>query len=491
VAGVNEERHSMLVFAVQRLHDAREAAGGRLPAGWLDEMAASCDIGRSTLLRYLADGVPAPHRRRSGWSWGPEARAAYYRAAGDVTFARRLLVEERGAGSVPSLPTMYRTAERDFAPDERARARHGAAAARGKRLVVAVDDPHRNATWLGDHSQLDVDVVPNRGSVAVRPWMTVFEDGYSRRIVGASLSITANQGHVLSALGMGIRTCGTPLVVLFDRGREFLATAVREQAGVLGYAAVATPAYHPHYKGKVERLHQTVNRMLAHELGTTPSVARDIRGRPVLSARRPVSLDALTSAFFDVVDHYNTQHHHRELQGTPQATYDADPTPERHVEDALLRRFLLTRQHRKIGDSGIRFRSRVYWAAELEGHRGEPVEIRFAQDDQRRLEVYTPAGTHWCTAQLVDPASPEQRDQVLAVRHEHTRRQKADLQLAKRRERRRWAAIDADRRVEESTVITAAEHQAETTGVSPEMTGALRTLGLATDLDNPDPQAHR
>jgi putative transposase len=456
---------AFVAATVQRLRAVRDANAGRLPAGWVDEAATACGVGRSTMLRYLAQGAPASRSADPPWNWGPTARAAYYRAAGNVTLARRMLEREEGAGSVASLSTMYRAAARDFAPDEQALARLGERAARGKRLVCAIENVHRNEVWLSDHKLLDVFVVLPRGKTPVRPWMTVLIDGYSRRAVGASLSITPNRGHVLSALAMAIEQCGIPEMLVFDRGREFLSHAVAEHASALGYAAVPTLAYHPHHKGKVERFHQTLNRNLAADLGVVPEPATDIRDGHLVGPRRPVSMAFMAERFFEVLRQYNQDAGHRGLAGrTPQAVYDADPTPERLIDPALLRRFALAGESRRVSEFGVRFRGRHYYAPQLEGHRGEQVEIRWAQDDPRVLDIYRDE-RYWCSAPMVDPASPQQRAQVIATRQEHTKRQRADLRLARRRERETWKAMAK--------------------GHTPGLLSVMRDLGIETDLDIP------
>ena len=312
-------------------------------------------------------------------------------------------------------------------------------------------------------------------------------DGYSRRAVGASLSVSPNRGHVLSALAMAIEQCGIPELLVFDRGREFLSHAVAEHAAALGYAATPTLAYHPHHKGKVERFHQTLNRHLAADLGVVPEPATDIRDANLIGPRRPVSMAFMAERFFAVLRAYNEELGHRSLDGrTPQAVYDADATPERHVDPALLRRFALAGESRKISEFGVRFRGRHYYAPELEGHRGVEVEIRWAQDDPRVLDIYR-GEQYWCSAPLVDQASPQQRAQVIATRKAHTRRQLGDVRLARRRERETWKAIAQGDGVVETTLVTTTEHADETVGSPPGLLSVMRDLGIETDLDMPSP----
>jgi putative transposase len=477
--------HATRVFVTERLRAARTANGGKLPRRWIDEISEATGISQSTLRRYVAHGVPAPRRARDRWEWDEDARVAFYRAAGDIVLTQKLLRSQMDPDRVPSLRTLYRSRDRDLSPDEQMLATRGHAAARGRRLVVAIEDAHRNETWLSDHSQLDFDVLELRGTHPVRPWMTIVIDGYSRRVVGASLSITPNQGHVLAALGMAIRQCGRPRVLIYDRGREFLADAVKQHAAALDYVHVPTIAYHPHHKGKVERFNRTFNRMMLQTVGTTPSPAKDIRGRPLLGERLPVPIRIAERHFYATLDAYNQQHAHSRLGGmTPQASYDADPTPERLVDDALLRRFVLSAERRTIGEYGIRFRGHHYWAPEIEGHRGDRVEVRFAQDDQRHLELYRDA-RFWCTVALVDPASAEQTSRVLAGRAEHVQRQRRDLAKAKRLAKRQMKATTATQNLQDTTLITRSDVARETAGVPPRVLQVLRSLNLETDLDVP------
>ncbi|WP_026912019.1 DDE-type integrase/transposase/recombinase [Patulibacter minatonensis] len=471
-------------FAVDRMRAARHAHAGTVPRGWLNEIGAALGVPRSTLQRYVAQGVPAA-ADRSRWRWEGTARAAYYRAAGDVTYARELLSTEHPDEVLPSVRTMQRTRDLDFTADERALAEKGHAAARGKRLVVAVEDADRNEVWLADHKQLDVDVLPPRGTIPVKPWMTVIIDGYSRRAVGVSISLRPNQGHVLAALGMAIRRCGTPRALIFDQGREFLARSVTEHAAELGYVAMATLAYHPHHKGKVERFHQTLNRMLTHACGTTPTPAVNIRGKPLLGAPPVIPLPRFEELFFQTHEQYENRGH-RSLQGsTPNEVYAEDATPERRVPDAVLRRYLLSKVRRTIVEYGVRFAGRHYYAPEFEGNLGTKIEVRYAQDDQRQLEIYR-GDRHWCTARLSDPASPEQVEEVLRVRREHLKRQRKDLAAARRLARAQTRASTDRQRAENSTVITGAEAARETSGVPQNVMDLLNHLQLRTDLDDPD-----
>ncbi|MBF6621663.1 MAG: transposase, partial [Patulibacter sp.] len=481
--GAADPDEATVRLLVDRLRAARQSNGGRLPHGWIDEICDSTGLGRSTLLRYLAQGAPRPAGDRRRWRWDDTTIPFYFRAAGDVTFARRLIADELGEHLVPSVKTMYRAAQRDLTEADRALAQRGERAGRGARLVCAVEEPHRNATWLADHKQLDLDVLLPRGTRPTLVWMTVIVDGYSRRVVGAALGVQPNQGHVLSALAMGVRQCGVPSAFVFDNGLEFLADAIREMGVVLGFATLATPAYRPDLKGKVERLHTTLNRRLAQRFVTVTHPATNTKGGPLLH-RPAVPLDLVRRTFFEELEHYNDAPH-RSLGNTPRQAYADDATPERRVDPAVLRRFALTATARTVGEHGIRFGGRVYWAPELLLNRGRRYEVRYAQDDQRQLEIYD-HDRHRCTATVWDPADPVQQAEVISHRQAIEAEQRQRLRMARKQGRQRWRAMTAEQTAQESTVVTRADHEAARTtqraGSSRELLALLDDLGMTTDL---------
>ena len=116
-----------------------------------------------------------------------ELRQAYLRWHGNVAAVRRELTE--AGRQLPSLRTLQRAFGRETRPAERAATRSGEAGIRAHGLYVRWEAGHRNQVWQGDHKQLDVPVVPPRAKRPVRPWSTMFIDGYSRVITGWAISL--------------------------------------------------------------------------------------------------------------------------------------------------------------------------------------------------------------------------------------------------------------------------------------------------------------
>ncbi len=477
--------------AVERLREEKKRRG-RLPRGRVALLAASLGIGRSSLYRYVKHGVPQP-RVRERWEWGPRERALLMEFGGDVTAVREWLVEHGEDAGLPDVRWMQMTKHRDLAVDEIALNEQGSAAAKQCRIVVSLESARRNELWLADHKQLDVWVVPKRGSKAVKPWVTLIEDAKSRKALGGALSLRPSQAHVLAALRHAIENAGVPETLLFDRGLEFTADAIADAASDLVFAALPTRAYHPNHKGKIERLAGTLGRRTVRMLAHRSKQATDLRKRPRMTITTPggemvqgMDLDDLIPVFFDAIDDYNARQH-KTLKASPNAVYAEDGTPERKVSPEALRRFLLKGATRKIREHGVQFKNQWYYAEELDGHRGTngpTVEIRYRQDDLQRLEIYRDNGAWWCTARLIDPASPAAHEQVLAHRRVRATESAKTTRRARKSAKRNYeAVVSRAQRMRETTVITTEDAAREIRGAGSRQADVLADLGLDADSD--------
>ena len=112
---------------VERGRRVRAERGGRLPAGWIRTHAEILGVADSTLLRLLRDGVAPSRPSRRAWRWeDKDDRAIFYRATGQVDFARQLMLKKTPGRALPTIRTMQRAAQLDFSPAEIAQARLGA-----------------------------------------------------------------------------------------------------------------------------------------------------------------------------------------------------------------------------------------------------------------------------------------------------------------------------------------------------------------------------
>lgn len=197
-----------------------------------------------------------------------------------------------------------------------------------------------------------------------------------------------------------------------DRGLEFAAEAVRDAFAALSIDQRRLPAFQPHRKGKIERVHRTIDQTLLCGLPGFTGGPRDAAGRlygPLddrFAARlraagdpvTPMPIEAFAGLFGQWADWYNNERPHDGLDGrTPLQAWQDDPGPLHRISPDRLRHLLLASGERIIGKDGIRFSSLAYIAPELQGRGGQRVQIRYMPHDDRSIEVYLGA-EHLCTA---------------------------------------------------------------------------------------------
>jgi putative transposase len=300
------------------------------------------------------------------------------------------------------------------------------------------------------------------------PWVTLFEDAYSRLIMGWALSPYPSSATVLAALRMGIVVDpdrgpfgGVPDALYWDNALDFAAGAIATAAGQLTIGRHPIPPYTPHLNGKVERLNRTVAQDFLQGLPFYTDGPAAADGRLYGPAADPMTLAHFAAKFAGWVHTYNITRPHGALGGqTPLERWLTDATPIQQVPEHELRWLLLAGEARIIGRYGIRFQGLNFIAPELHGRVGQRVEVRYMPHDLRKIEVFLD-GSWLTTARPQGQLSPEERDQVLA-------RRRADAIELGRRQRRasrqaklRLAPVTEPGNIEEITVISRAQADVE------------------------------
>lgn len=427
--------------------------------------AANLGVSERTIWRWLDNGHPA---RPAGAVWQPSAEDvdAYVRWKGNGAAAWRERCED-GAG-LPGLRTFQRGLARVLSAADRAVITDGIAGRRRFQVYLRWEPEARNQLWETDHKQLDIEIRYPRCSTTTRPWLTTFVDGSSRAIMGWAIDQHPTSGTVLAALGEAIRVDarrgpfgGLPMVIRPDNGLEFVCAALHDSCAAAGIDLVPTRPYHPHHKGKVERLHRTIDTEFLADLPHYTGGPRDAAGKLWGSGLPVLGIHELVHRFDEWVLAYNTRRAHQGIGGqTPLQRWTEDATPLREIADQDLRWLLLGEEHRRVRKSGIRFHGHDYIAPELNGLVGEHVEVRFRPHDDTWIEVFT-SGKHVCTAYPHAILTAEQRDAVLEGRRRDAQEQAQRQRRATRRARRRLAPVTKENALEYVTVISASEALAD------------------------------
>jgi putative transposase len=442
--------------AVKRLLVLKQ--DGRLPKGSIQVAAVSLGVSERSVHRWMAAGGYEP-KKREPWALTAEARQAFYLSAGVPKRAHDMLID---AGvEVRSLRVYYRSLQRELSAATRAYAREGEGGWRKHCVYLSWEPKGRNEVWEADHAQLDVHVVPLRGSRLQSPWMTVIVDACSRLIMGWALSFYPTSAEVLAALREAIVVDpergpwgGVPHVVRFDGGRDFLATAVSRAAAEVGFLIDMTAPYSPYQKGKVERLHQTIAKELIAKLPHSQAGPRRADGKLYAQPRGPLTISDLQEEIDRYVRRYNRERKHSSLGGlTPEEKWHASTTILDVVEPDALRWMMMADQTRNVAGNGIRFQGEAYIAPELHEIEGRTVQIRYMPHDKRTIEVFTESG-HFCTARPQGELQGPDRVAVLNFRHEAKRTAAKEKAKASRAAKARTEPLTGKTPVSDITLVT-------------------------------------
>lgn len=458
--------------AVARLEALR--ANGALTTAHVRMAASGLNVTERTVWRWL--GSPEDQDRGERlYRLSETDREAYAHYRGNITAVHRARAAVvSGSGQIPGAPvpdflvtgwtgarpvtarTLQRAFARELTPAERAAWRDGEHARRAAQVYLRRVDAPRNQVWETDHKDLPILVLPPRGP-AVRPWLTSVIDDGTRSLVGWAIALTPHSGTVLTALRMALVQDekrgpfgGVPALVRIDRGLDFASGAIRDVLAALVIDCHRLPGHTPHRKGKIERIHRTIEQTLLCGLPGYTDGPRNAAGElygpiadtPAARAAAehaesgPMRIERFAAVFADWVTWYNTQRPHAGLDGrTPLQAWNDDPSAVARVDEQAVRHLLLAGVERTVDKDGIHFHNLRYLAPELQGRVGQRVHVRYMPHDDRFIEVYLD-GQHLCTAYPQGQLSEEQ----VAEFREHARAESRRLGRARRKAARRARA---------------------------------------------------
>jgi putative transposase len=248
-----------------------------------------------------------------------------------------------------------------------------------------------NAIWQADHTLLDVLVLDANGA-AVRPWLTIIMDDYSRVVAGYTPFLeapTTRQTALALRQAMWRKqqaawpVCGIPDVLYVDHGSDFTSTHLEQVAADLHFQLVFSSVGRPQGRGKVERLFGTLN---TECLAALPGSLR--QGHPTTPPRLSLSeLDATVGDYF--LGLYNNRPHHETGLVPSQAWLGQGwlPRMPNSLEelDLLL---VMVATSRMVRRDGVHFQGLRYMDPTLAAYVGESVTIRYDPRDLAEIRVF-------------------------------------------------------------------------------------------------------
>ena len=229
-------------------------------------------------------------------------------------------------------------------------------------------------------------------ATAVRPWLTIIMDDYSRAVAGYTLFLGAPTAlQTALALRQAIwrkphaawPVCGIPDVLHVDHGSDFTSTHLEQVAADLHCQLVYSTVGRPQGRGKVERLFGTLNTECLADLPGYLS-----HGKPATPPRLSLpELDTTIGDYF--LGTYNNRPH-REIGMAPIKAWLGQGWLPRMPEslEALDLLLVMVAQSRMVRRDGVHFQGLRYIDPTLAAYVGEPVTIRYDPRDIAEIRVF-------------------------------------------------------------------------------------------------------
>jgi putative transposase len=348
------------------------------------------------------------------------------------------------------LPSYRRVCQivRGIKPSLMTLAQEGDAAYRDRyELILRYQACRPNERWIADHYHLRIWLIDDDGE-AVRPWLTVILDDYSRAVAGYRVTVEAPTAlHTALTLRQAILrkpradwpVHGIPTTFYTDHGKDFTSAHLEQVAAELHMRLVFSRQGRPRGRGKVERFFETVEQLLLQRLpGYTPrekGLWPDEREkREEERAREAACSVAAFEQCFEtwVVEQYH-QRVHSEVEERPVKLWEEGafvPRVPDRVEhlDLLL---LTVPKERKVRGEGISFQGYWYTHPHLTAYVGEQVVIRYDPADLAEIRVYF-EHRFLCRALCAELSGEQMSLQALeAERRERRRRERGQLRERK------------------------------------------------------------
>ena len=321
---------------------------------------------------------------------------------------------------IPSLRTIQKWVATNIPQAAMVLHREGLASYEAKCAPYIQSNPDSYAPgecWVGDHHQLDFWV--QHRNRWIRPWLTMWMDYRSRKMVGYVLTDNPNQTTIMRAFGKGAASVGLPSRVKIDNGKDYASemfmgqTKSKRIAAKNGYideqfvaglyammdvSVTFSIPYHPQSK-PVERLFATVDTQFSAQIETY--CGKDSARKPDylndrLASERAVgraySLESIAPLFDEYAQVYNNAVHSGEgMDGrSPNEVYNTRES-KRVIDGGALDLLMQVWSGELIvGKNGVRFKNFLYgqYDAALAQHQGRKVRVAYNPDDISRISVY-------------------------------------------------------------------------------------------------------
>lgn len=269
-----------------------------------------------------------------------------------------------------------------------------------------------NDIWFSDHHLVDVFVKSADGTKVIRPWLTVFFDARSNRVVSFLVrNADPNATAVKKCFRLGVEQNGVPNEVYFDNGKDYRSSSFSKDypmslVNQLGIGTIYATPYHGAAK-TVERFFGTFTNRFSRRFKTYTGCNAKIRPEEMQISNEKIlqlapTLDSFIAQLAAYIDEYNqTPNSGIDMEGKcPDQVYAENLTVKRVIRDRDALRLLCgNTEERVVNKSGVSIKNNHYYHDALLSHMGERVMVVYDPDNIDRMAVFDMKGRAICLAE--------------------------------------------------------------------------------------------
>lgn len=258
-----------------------------------------------------------------------------------------------------------------------------------------------NDIWFSDHHLVDVFVRSADGRRVVRPWLTVFFDARSNKVISHLVrDADPNATAIKQCLRIGMEQHGVPKEVYFDNGKDYRSKSFssnypKSLANQLGIGMIHAKPYHGQAK-TVERFFGTFTDRFSRMFPTY--TGRNAKERPECMQtsnaeilKLAPTLEEYKQAVAAYMAEYNaTPSTGRDMDGkSPDQVYYENLKEKRVIKDLDALRLLCgNSEERVVHKNGVSIKNNSYFNVLLLSHLGERVIVTYDPANIDKIAVF-------------------------------------------------------------------------------------------------------
>ncbi|MCX4372373.1 Mu transposase C-terminal domain-containing protein [Acutalibacter muris] len=269
-----------------------------------------------------------------------------------------------------------------------------------------------NDIWFSDHHLVDVFVKSADGARAIRPWLTVFFDARSNRVVSFLVrDADPNATAVKKCFRLGVEQNGVPNEVYFDNGKDYRSKSFSKDypmslVNQLGIGQIYATPYHGQAK-TVERFFGTLTNRFSRRFDTYTGCNAKIRPECMQISNKEIVAQAPTlDEFIKLLSAYIAEYNQTANGGVdmdgkcPDQVYAENLAVKRVVSDLNALRLLCgNSEERVVHKNGISIKNNNYYNDALLYHQGERVIVVYDPDNIDKIAVFDMENRAICMAE--------------------------------------------------------------------------------------------